>query len=84
MEPGDWSVGSRLEALNPALARWLEIQHFKPILPDAVAQNDVSKAVVETYFSSIVSLAVAAKAMQTVADTPGNFSQTVGGLGVSA
>jgi hypothetical protein len=28
IEPGDWTVNSKLAALDPQLARALEIQHF--------------------------------------------------------
>jgi hypothetical protein len=84
VDPGDWTINSKLAELDPALAHLLEIQHFKPILPDAVAQNEMSKAVLDTYFAAIVSLATAAKSMQTVANVSGNFGQTVGGLGASA
>jgi hypothetical protein len=85
IDPGDWTVNAKLAALDPLLARLLEIQHFKPIDPDAVALSDIAKSTVDVYVSAIISLAVAARAMQTAAFTAGNFRQSAsGGLGASA
>jgi len=72
-EPGDWTINSKLAELDPQLARLLEVQHFKPINPDAVAQSDVAKSAVESYVSAIVLLAQTGMLMQTVARAPGNF-----------
>jgi hypothetical protein len=84
IDPGDWTINGKLAQLDPALARSLELQHFKPIDPDAVAQSSVAKSVLESYVSSIISLARAAQAFQAVAAVPGNFSQSVSGRGASA
>jgi hypothetical protein len=62
-----------LARLSPEFARLLEIQHFKPIDPESVPLTDMAQAAVESYCRSIVALAAAAKAMQTVAAIPDSF-----------
>jgi hypothetical protein len=84
MEPGDWTVNAKLAQLDPQLAQYLTLLHFKPINPDAAAVSDVAKATVDNYVSSIVSLVQATKMMQSVAKVPGNFGEPAGGRGASA